>query len=167
MRKFRTTFSIRNEKGQSLVEVLIALMIVALVLTTVAVAVILAIRSSRFSQHKARATFLAQEGAEWVRNQRSVLGWDGFLDKGGVTATTYCINALTFDQLGECPQGDLIDGEYAREVTITLGAPEPPPPDPTSKVRTTDVNVTVFWEEGAKEFSAEVETKLTMWDISN
>lgn len=153
----RAYFSFHNDRGQSLVEVLIALMIVALVLTTVAVAVILAIRSSRFSQNKARATFLAQEGAEWIRNQRSVLGWEAFLDQEG----TWCINALDFEQLGECPDGDLIDEIYWREAEIISGAP-----DPDLKVRTTTVIVTVFWEEGTKEFSAEVQTNLTMWDVT-
>lgn len=59
-----------NEKGQSLIEVIVATTVGILVVTALTFAVIFSLRNAHFAKNSAQATKLAQEGIERVRTGR-------------------------------------------------------------------------------------------------
>lgn len=59
-----------SEKGQTLVEVLIALTVGIIVIGALAITTIVSLRNSQFSQNQLQATQLAQEGIDLVRSNR-------------------------------------------------------------------------------------------------
>lgn len=60
----------RNEKGQSLMEVVVALTVGILVVTALTFATLFSVRNAGFSKASIQATKLAQEGLERVRSGR-------------------------------------------------------------------------------------------------
>ncbi|MCL4366052.1 hypothetical protein M1437_02390 [Patescibacteria group bacterium] len=56
-----------NEKGQSLVEVIVAIVVSILVIQALVIVTILSIRNASFSKNSAQATKLAQGGIEQIR----------------------------------------------------------------------------------------------------
>src|ERR1035437_7858281 len=65
-----------NQKGQSLVEALIALTAAVVIITTITVAVITSVQNTDFSKYQNLATNYAQQGLEIVK-QQSQLDWNG------------------------------------------------------------------------------------------
>lgn len=144
----------RSSRGQSLIEVLVAMMVVALVLTAVVSVIILSIKSAQYARHKSRAAFLAQEAVEWIRSQRLERSWGPFEDlaEGGVT---YCLDTLNF-KLGVCEEGtDEIDSLYLREVLMTSGGGG----------TTVTADVTVTWFEGSSEFTSTLTARFEQYEI--
>jgi hypothetical protein len=82
-----------NEKGQSLVEALIALGVAAIVVSAMAVAAITAVNNSDFSKYQNLATNYAQQGMEIVR-QKSQSNWTAFYGFVGQSPniSTYCLD---------------------------------------------------------------------------
>lgn len=71
-----TTLALSKKyKGTSLIEVLIALGFAMLVLVTLTAMTIRSIKSATFAKNNAFATKLAQDGMEWLRNQRDKTSW--------------------------------------------------------------------------------------------
>jgi type II secretory pathway pseudopilin PulG len=66
-----------NQKGQSLVEALIALGVASMVVSAMAVAAITAVNNSDFSKYQSLAANYAQQGMEIVR-QKSQTDWNYF-----------------------------------------------------------------------------------------
>lgn len=60
-----------NSKGQSLIELVVALGLLAVIITILAVATITGLQNSQFSKNQALATKLAQEGQEKIRTIRA------------------------------------------------------------------------------------------------
>ena len=69
-----------NNSGQSLVEVLLATTMTVLLLGALVIATTRSIRNSRFAQDQTRATHLAQEKVEYLRNMRDEQGWEYLKD---------------------------------------------------------------------------------------
>lgn len=81
--------------GASLIEVLIATLVVGLVLTSIAFLMSLNVKSSVEAELRAQATIFAQQGVDVVRNHRAGSIWSAFV---GTNMTTLgCTNnALSF-----------------------------------------------------------------------
>lgn len=79
--------------GQSIIEVLIATLVVGVVMTAVAASLTASIRNTAESKLRAQAQDSAQEAMEVFRSQRGLLGWATFQD---VLASTdqFCLNDL-------------------------------------------------------------------------
>lgn len=78
-----------NQKGQSLVEVIIAATVGVLVVSALTFATIFSLRNAQFAKNSAQATKLAQEGIERVRTGRDrnvAIGGSFQLDGNGVTS---------------------------------------------------------------------------------
>lgn len=138
--------------GQSLVEILVAIGVVTLVLTALVAAVVMAIRGVNFSKQKIKATSLAQEGVEWVRNQRGNLGWSDFYALATAAGIRYCLASLDFGEIGSCGEAQLIDSYYTRELVLTASGSDE-----------VGVVVTVTWQEN-QEFESKIETTLKRWE---
>lgn len=61
-----------KEKGQSLIEVIVAIFIIILVFTAIIFATVLAVKKAQFSKNQNLAEKYAQEGIETVRNFRDL-----------------------------------------------------------------------------------------------
>jgi Tfp pilus assembly protein PilV len=61
----------KNQKGQTILEIVISLSVLALVLGGLVVVIINSLKNSQFSKNQAQATKLAQEGLETIRSMKS------------------------------------------------------------------------------------------------
>ncbi len=134
-------------KGQTLIEAIIATLVVILLATGLISGTTAALKASQSARYRALGTKMAQEGIEIVRNKRDE-GWNGFIshyvltDAVPKTATeniTITEGSLTF--------------QFTRDITLTY----------TSGNQTTTVFVDVTWSEGSATRHAKAETILTNW----
>lgn len=85
----------KNQQGFTLIEILIAIVVVGLVLTAVTSALSVSIKNSAEARYRARATTLSQEVSEALLRELSLLGWGEFVAffPTAATPTTYCLQA--------------------------------------------------------------------------
>lgn len=105
-------FRVSCPSGQSLVEVMVAVAILALVLTALVLGTTVAMRNANFSKNQAQATKYAQQVMEWMRSERNQ-SWDTFASHTG----TFCLNSLSWSS-GSCVGYDL-DSVFKREVVLS------------------------------------------------
>jgi type II secretory pathway pseudopilin PulG len=132
--------------GQTLVEILIATAVVAVVLTAIATSLSFTVKNSAEARYRAVASSLAQEAVEVFRRERSVQGWEAFY-AGLPASATYCFNTLptspvVFTQgTGACgttyfsPSGTAVS--FKREASLQKGANQ------------VTITVVVSWEDTA------------------
>lgn len=143
-----------KQEGQSLVEILVAISVVVVVLVALVSAVVGAVKGARFSQQKVRANSLAQEGVEWLRSQRAILGWADFYVLSSSGGAKYCLDNLELTQIGSCSSSRVIENKFTREVVLTAIGDA------------VKVTLTTGWEEGKQDFESKLETTLTKWDTN-
>jgi Tfp pilus assembly protein PilV len=140
-----------RNSGQSIIEVIIATLIVGMVLTAIAAGLTLSIKNTAQTQLRELSTNFAQEGLEVFRRERNMLGWTAFLEALG--NETYCLNtfpkdsaAFTSMPTGECSSGTAIAGTtFTRNATVSILSAD-----------SIQVQVTVEWQEADKTNSVEV-----------
>lgn len=110
------------KKGQSLVEVIFAVSIAALILIGIVTVVASGVRNTSFSRNKALATRYVQEASEYLREQRDS-DWDTFIPYASPSAT-YCLSSLSSGlTAGECSSGDEVsDTPFSREVVLSASS---------------------------------------------
>jgi type II secretory pathway pseudopilin PulG len=149
------------ELGQSILEILFATAVVALVLVAVLSTIIASLRNSRTSLEQTRATNYANEALEWFRKERDTLGWAAFSQPGpGVGATqTYCFATypsgieLINTVAGVCESTQTIpDSVFRREVLISRLTPD----DLT-------VTVTIFRPSREGETATVLQGRFSQW----
>jgi len=95
MEKLKKNFNLIKVSGQSLIEVVFVLGVVALLLSGLVVATIFNVKVARYSKNKAIATQIAREQIESVKaRKQSADFWDEFTDTEGTVGnfsykTTY------------------------------------------------------------------------------
>ncbi len=99
-------------QGQSLVEVVIALSVIAIVVTGIATTVTTALSNNQFTQLQSLATDYSEEGMEIVREIRNS-DYEEFATKSGA----FCIGEDNRLQAGEC-SGENIEGVFMRSVGV-------------------------------------------------
>jgi len=136
-------------KGQSLLEVLIALAIAVIVVLALVRAVTVAIRNASFARSQASATKYAQEGMEWLRAERDKK-WSDFSDRAGAT---YCLNELSWPAAGPCFSSSFITGtSFQREAVLTdLGG---------DKI---EAKVEVSWQDAQGTHQSQLFSYFTKW----
>ena len=102
--KFQGSLARTSTRGMSLLEILLALGVVAMVLVAMVKIAVLSVGSSTYARQQAVATRYATEGLEWVRSQRDRLGWDLFYDKISSRSFGYCLSTLDWNG-GEPSEG--------------------------------------------------------------
>jgi type II secretory pathway pseudopilin PulG len=158
MKKKRT-----SQAGQTIIEVLIATGVVALVMTAVAAGLTLSVKNSSQSKYRTLATKMASESNELFRRERDRLGWESFYEvlQADGALTTYCIDeslpVTTQDfvdlAVGSCGGGFPLAGtSFERETTIELVNPD--------LVR---VETDVTWIDGTQQRSVVLTQELQNW----
>lgn len=111
-----------SEVGQSLFEVLVAMVVITIVIVAVVALAATSIKNMQFSKNNELATHYSQEAMEWLRSERDA-GWDAFAVRAA--EPSWCIKtqmptwpASSGACLGE---GDRIVGTiFTREVEFTV-----------------------------------------------
>ncbi|MEK9143595.1 MAG: prepilin-type N-terminal cleavage/methylation domain-containing protein [Patescibacteria group bacterium] len=139
-----------DQRGQTLVEVIVAIGVVVLLVTGLIVSTSVSLKASQYGKMRSLGTQYANEAIEVTRNLRDS-GWSTFAVYGGVTPISWCLDkAGVWTQMaGTCSPN--IDNFYTRMVTFTWD-------DPRMKV-----DVAVTWVDGAKTYSSLNSTFFTQW----
>lgn len=120
----------RRQRGQTLIEVMIATTVVGLVMTAVAAIVTISLQNTSRAKAKALATKYTQEGIEYFRAQRNLMGWESFYATLSLGTPTYCLATLPYSEVGglqnldntPCDPGHHPDpnGIYQRGAVVTF-----------------------------------------------
>jgi Tfp pilus assembly protein PilX len=124
-----------QDKGQSLVEVIMALAVALLVVVALVRATVTSIRNARFAKDKALATKYAQEGIEAVRAYRDGVDWSTFIS-GCSSPPGLSDPPASFTRKINCSGSD----DSKRDVTVT-----------------------VSWSDASGDHESKLETSLTNW----
>jgi prepilin-type N-terminal cleavage/methylation domain-containing protein len=144
-----------KQAGFGIVEVLVAVAVVAIILTAIAAGLAMSLKTTAELKFRSTALAKAQEVIEVARRERAIQGWDDFstlFGGGAVGVYTYCLN--TDDSLlsanfppteGACTDTVAWDGnDYIRELTL----------DATTVDQVT-ITVTVYWENRQKQIQSQ------------
>lgn len=137
----------QRQAGSTLVEILIAISVIALVLTAVGSMISMSIKLSDSNEQKQLALQKAQEALEFFRRERSINSWSSFstpLDDGAI----YCLNSLPDNvasmsaSLGACADGDFLEAakyEFQREAVVNF-----------NNANSLKVEIDLLWQDGNK-----------------
>jgi Tfp pilus assembly protein PilV len=139
--------SVQNaiKKGQSLIEVLIALAVMLLVIVGLVGATTVSVRNADFSAKSAQAAKFAEQGLEKIRAYRDQSVWDDFL--------IACTDTANFG---------LEDLSLTTGFTRKIICTQQNPLDPQNT--RVDVNVTVSWQDAKGDHQSNLNTYFTNWE---
>ena len=135
----------KNQKGQTIIEAMVALMTILIILTAIAIVIVNGLYNSRFIKNQNEANKYAQQGIEFVRNfQKNDL--EGFgetvLDDFGEipSFSTFCIDQANSALTTQDCTTDTANtaGTYNRTVSFS-------PPGQTCHASEIKATVTVKW----------------------
>lgn len=142
----------KKNKGQSLLEVLIALSVIILVLTALVKVVTLSIRSTDYARNSSVATTYATEAMEKIRSFRDANSWTAFSSIQDATGKLFGSNIISFQDYasssnctGSASEFDsyknfLLEGNYLRCVTANKNYTG-------ADVTSIKMTVSVYWIE--------------------
>lgn len=141
-----------QSSGQTLIELILALGVIAVVLTGLSSVVTSSLRYGQASQYRSRGVKYAQEGLEITRRLRDTSTWDAFRAYAGTGTKDWCL-----DESGQwavsdgngCPLS--ADSLFWRIVTFTWN-------DPTMEVAST-----VSWADRTPVATVSFRTYFTQW----
>ena len=136
-----------KQKGSTLVEVLVAVSIIALVLTAVSAMISMSVKLAESNEKKQLALQKAQEALEFFRKERSINSWHSFSTPLEDEAV-YCVSSLPESVAsisaspGNCGEEDVLEAarySFRREALV----------DFTSS-NNLNVQIEVLWQDGTK-----------------
>lgn len=152
------------KRGSSLIEVLIATVVVGVVVTAIAYAMSHSVRNTAQSRYREVGTKLAQDVQETFRKERNRLGWYQFVAALSGTSV-YCFSSIpsefSEEQLaavaGACGTGQATTAgeltvQFYREVTVTIMG------------NTAKIVVEVSWEDDSLQQSVSSVQELREWN---
>jgi len=142
----------KDEKGQSLFEVVLALAVAALIIIAIVALATISIRNANFSRNQSLTTRYAQEAIEWLRGQRDE-DWDAFAARA--LTPLWCLKSLSWTdaKIGECGSSDFIfDTIFKREISFTI-----------LDASNIDTAVKVYWEDAQGLHETKTVTTFTDW----
>lgn len=142
----------KDNTGQSLVEVVVAVGAMSLLLVALLALVVLSIKNSRMAKDRTQAVALAQGGVELMRAYRD-FSWIEFsgvarFDEYGLPEDWTVETGLS----SNCDDVDLISDFYRRCVRAQMITPE-----------VAEVAVRVAWQEGSQWYETIQTTRLSVW----
>lgn len=139
--------NINKQAASTLIEVLIAVSIIATVLTAVSAMISMSIKVSDGNERKQLALQKAQEALEFFRKERSINSWFSF-SSPLVNGSRYCVSSLPeavssmSAKLGACSDSDVLEAakyEFKREAVISFNS-----------ANSVNVQIDLRWTDGAK-----------------
>lgn len=141
----------RKNKGQSLIEVIVAVGMISLLLTAVLALVSLSVKNSRLAKDRTKAVDRAQEGIELMRTYRD-LSWTDLMLQTGASEYNLPEDWTVLSSWDSPCVNKNIESFFKRCVVLTDGG------------ETVSVSVTVSWPEGNQTHKTVQETNLTLWE---
>lgn len=139
-------------KGQSLIEVIVAVGMISLLLTAVLALVSLSVKNSRLAKDRTKAVDRAQEGIELMRTYRD-LSWTDLKLKTGASEYDLPANWTVLSAWNSPCASNNVESFFKRCVILT-----------DIDNYTVAVSVTVSWQEGNQTHKTVQETNLTLWE---
>ncbi len=148
---------LRIEKGQSLIEVVVALGVAVAVLVAITSTVLTSLYNSQFSKNQNLATLYGQQGMEIVRDLKNRSWTDFYNHTAQQGATTYCLpqSGVLNQNPGSCQQNELLNGLFRREIVFIRMTD-----NPSGKVQ---VTTTVSFTDSKGEHKSELISIFTSW----
>ncbi|MDD3679640.1 MAG: hypothetical protein PHX72_02205 [Candidatus Shapirobacteria bacterium] len=140
-----------KKQGQSLVEVVVAVSITALIIVALLIGAVIGIRNVQFSRNQSQAMELNREVAEWLRTEKKI-GWSQLFSNGSPSGESYCFNFLNFNNQGNCTESELIDEKFVREGVLRQ--------EDEDKL---EITVITSWRDPAGQHSETISTYLTKY----
>jgi len=110
----------KNESGQSLFEIILALAITTLIIVAIVALTATSIRNTTFSKNKTLASRYSQEAMEWLRGERDT-DFSAFKTRA-FTSTLYCLPSLSWSPeiIGACTSGqEIANTPFRREISFS------------------------------------------------
>ena len=144
------------KSGFSLIEVLVFITILGLFFVAAISVTTFSLKNMKISEHKILAAHYAEEGTEWVRNEKEN-DWETFVLKSSGTGTLYCLNSLNWSTAVTCGENYALGTPalFKREVTLTNSG------TPVSQV---NIEVVISWIEGNQTMNVRVKTVVNLWE---
>lgn len=142
-----STNKFSKQSASTLVEVLVAITVIALVLTAVGAMISMSVKLADGNEKQQLALQKAQEALEFFRKERAINSWSSFsttLTDGAV----YCLNSLPSGvadlstQLGECNETSFLEVahyQFQRQANISF-----------SGANSLTVEIELLWQNGNK-----------------
>ena len=165
------TQRINSTTGSTLIEVLIATMVVVFVLVALAESFTLVLRNQRSSTGQEQATKYAQQAIEWIRSVRDTSGWQDFYTAVNADSThpTHCIPTMpatadiaAYQALSDVDcntslpanaiQNEQAFNSYFRKLVVTA-----------SSADNITAVATVSWIEGTRTLDSQITLVLRKW----
>ncbi len=130
-----------NQRGNTLIELLLATVIVGVVLTGVAISLTYSIQREALNRYREGATGLAQEVSEYLLLLRAQNNWQVFY-AGVQDNADYCYsdNPLGITSGSGCPVMTRLGMDFTAAFSIDKPAVVPPTPEKVT------ANITITWE---------------------
>jgi Tfp pilus assembly protein PilV len=144
-------------KGQSLFEMIVAVLIVSLVMIALVSLSTKNLSLTAFSRNKTLANRHSQEALEWVRGERDK-SWNSFVGRSSAGGSNWCVSTLSWATSGACGSGSSIPNStvpFLRNLTLR-----------TSAANTIEVTVVTSWVDGSGTHESRASTTLTNWKKS-
>lgn len=142
----------RINRGQSLFEVVVAIALISIIITTIVSLTIISLKNNIHARNKTVSQNLANEAYEWLREQKTN-DWTNFQLKAD-SSKVYCMDTLVLDDDDGCGVDEIITqqgAEFTRTVILTrIGADS----------NSVNTKINVAWSEAGKTFNTETETIL-------
>lgn len=142
-----------QKKGTSIIEIVIAASLISMAVIAALSLTNRSQKQSSYSRNLAEATKYATEASDWIRNERSNLGW---ATMSSLSDGVYCLNYLPADftliSSGSCLAGEYITGSTLYQRTLDL----------TKTSNSIKFNIQVSWQENIQR-QATIEMELSQW----
>ncbi len=156
----------QHHSGQTILEILLATAIIAILLVSLIALSTYSSKSSTYAKQLNQATDYSNQLADWLRDQKQLLGWFSFLqlleEDTNNNYVTYCFNNLPsttndFRNLSNspCPStAHILNTNFTRQATFDLSQ--------TDQGIIT-VNITTSWQDNIK-YQTTMQIKLSRWN---
>ena len=143
----------KNQKGQSLFEVVLALGVVTAITVGIVALTANAIKNASFSKNKTLAGKYSQEGTEWLRSERDT---DFTIFSQNAQTPLWCFASLSWTQPGTCASGNPISGtQLFRDATFSTNL--------VSGKTVIDASVRVYWTDSQGAHEVRSATSFSDW----
>jgi len=154
----KKVLTMKNLRGFSLVEAMVFITILSVFFISSMTIVVFILRNMKNQQYKILATRYAEEGIEWVKQEKED-DWQLFSlrDDSGGPGSNYCLNTLNWATKTDCNDVYSLGPPniFKRALVITnFGTP-------TDRITT---NLTVSWLENGVEQKIILKSVLNLWE---
>jgi type II secretory pathway pseudopilin PulG len=153
----------KGQRGSSLIEIIVATGVMALVLTSIIAGLTLSLKTNAESEYRSQAVKRAQEAMEIFRRERTLLGWEDFTNALR-NDPVYCFQDLPEPygvfNAGTCGTDEtiVISGqEFTREAEVVVD--ETDPNDPQVRVK-----IVMSWTTNDNVKDVELIQVFRRWD---